>query len=80
MPEHKLLDFEKWTDEHCTSLWKVYFAAAEGSLHIEDVHVVADSLDEARELAKIWLEATQQAEDEPITITKIEILEWVCIR
>lgn len=80
MPEHKLLNFEEWTNEHCASLWKVSFAPAEGSLQSEDVHVVAESLEEARELARIWLEATQQAEDEPIVITKVEMLEWVCIR
>ena len=80
MPEHKLQDWEAWTSEHCTCLWKAYFADSEGSLELKGIHVVAANLDEAKELAQIWVEATLQTDDEPIIITKVEMLEWVCIR
>jgi len=72
-------EFAEWLNEHTTFLWKIYFVDGEGSLEVEDICVVADTLDEAKEKGQIWATGTRTEDNTPI-ITKIELLEWVCIQ
>jgi len=72
-------EWKEWANEHCTHLWKVFYVDSEGSTDVLDIHVAANSLEDAKELAKTWITETRLGEEDKTQITKMEQLEWVCL-